>query len=64
MTGLNEKVLITHGDGVSIYGQTLDTKGRLGNFLVRSNLTGVSGPYATYSEAEGQAEYLRSVKKR
>lgn len=64
MTELNKKVRITNGEGVAIYGQTLDTKGRLGNFLVKSNLTGVSGPYATYSEAEDKAEYLRSVKNR
>ncbi len=58
-----ELVPIERKQGVTIYGKVLDTKGRLGQFEVHSNMLGNNGKvYSLYSEAKTRMNILIGVK--
>lgn len=58
---MDNLIAIERQQGVTIYGQVLDHKGKLGKFQVYSAYT-KSEEYATYAEAESRMHHIIGVK--
>lgn len=60
---VQERVVVTSKDGVTIYGKVIDTNGKLGQYEVESIHRQASGfSYHSFAEAEKEYERLLGVK--